>query len=562
MRRLGWLVAAWLITHAVAQDWISERLQGRGVVGPYTLSWNQIVERSEIVLVGERLLLRERDYWIDYASGTIRFAQPLRREMSARVGYRIVPGRSQKNAAPDVVFQTEMARLGAASLSVQGRLRDQQGVMQTELGIRAAWQTEQAQTDALYLVRESPDRRMPSLVRVSSQWRSPDGFDLRLLFARAEPAFGDARAYGVVSGQEQASAQFEWRPDRALRTRIHWLQQRPLQNPLTTSQQWGAGLEYTLPTFSLQLERQMSETSQQPLNLTDRVALSLQPHEQIRVRVEEKTIQQGEQTRVQTEVRTEVGSAVQLSHQTTQEGSTRAEQSRVAFQGGTGSLQGRVELSQYWQQDDALGAAQIQLQAKPHPNLQLSGEYQIQEQAGQMRGYYLQLNPLRGMQLRLSERAYEGWLGLNLRSQQLEWEWRMPFALTLGAQLARHPLQQGRPQPTQLEAYRLRWQTGRLALEAGYSKQEPIAQPLTERRYTLSLQSQLNPATLFALTFQQTEWQRDAFLREVALKLGLTQRLSDFYLTLEASAHLPRADQSADPNRLRYSGSLKLGVQF
>jgi hypothetical protein len=164
--------------------------------------------------------------------------------------------------------------------------------------------------------------------------------------------------------------------------------------------------------------------------------------------------------------------------------------------------------------------------------------------------------------LQLSERAYEGWGGYQLRSQQLEWEWRTPLALTFGGQFARHPLQQGQPQPTQLEGYRLRYQRGGWSLEMGYREQEQLAQAASERQYLLSLQSQLNPATLFALTVQRTEWERDAFLREVALKLGLTQRLHNFYLTLEASAHLPRADQNTDPNRPRYSGSLKLGVQF
>ncbi|MCS7066227.1 MAG: hypothetical protein NZL85_08135 [Fimbriimonadales bacterium] len=562
MRRLGWLTLAMLIAWGHAQEWVSETLQGRGVVGPYTLSWNNLAERSEIVLRGERWLVRERDYWIDYATGQIRFAEPLRQEETARVGYRFQPGRSQKNSAPDIPLSTELVRFGAASLSLQGRVLTQQGAPQTDLGLRATWEQPHRQAEALYLMRNPRDDRTPALFRLGSRWNTPDGLTLNLQFSRVDAEFGDARPYGLSSGQEQANAQLEWRPDRFLRTRLQWRHQRALQNPLQMQQGWLAGFEYALPTTRLQVERQLTEQPNQPASQTDRLALSVKPHEQIRLRVEERMAQQGERQRSQTETQAEIGQAVQLSHMTQREGGGRIEQSRVAVQGGTQQVQGRVELSQRWQQEATQGAMQAQLQAQLHPALRVSGEYQIQEQAGQLRGYQLVASPFEGAQLRLSERLYEGWSGYHLRSQQLEWEWRTPFDLMLGGQFARHPLQQGRPQPTQVEGYRLRFARGDWAIEAGYAEQEQLAQLSEERRYTLSLQSQLNPATRFALTVQRTEWERDAFLREVALRLGLTHRLRDFYLMLEASAQLPRADQSSDPNRPRYSGSLKLGVQF
>lgn len=553
---------ALLIATAGAQEWVSETLQGRGVVGPYTLSWNNLVERSEIVLRGERWLTRERDYWIDYASGQIRFAEPLRRDETARVGYRIQPGRSQKNSAPDIPLSAELLRLGAASLSLQGRVLTQQGTPQTDLGVRAVWEQPDHRAEALYLLRNPQGDQTPALFQFGSRWNTSDGLALSLQFSRVDTAFGDARPYGLTSGQELANAQLEWRPDQSLRARLQWRHQRALQNPLQAQQGWLAGFDYMLPNASLQVERQLTEQPNQPASQSDRLALSLKPHEQIRLHIEERATQQGEQERSQTEARAEIGQAVQLSHLTQREGEQRIEQSRVAVQGGTPQVQGKVELSQRWQQEATQGAMQAQLQAQLHPALRIGGEYQIQEQAGQLRGYQLTASPFQGAQLRLSERRYEGWSGYNLRSQQLEWEWRTPFALTVGGQLARNPLQQGRPQPTQLEGYRLRFARGAWAIEAGYTEQELFTQPLEERRYTLSLQGQLNPATLFALTFQRTEWERDAFLREVALRLGLTHRLKHFFLTLEASAQLPRADQSADPNRPKYSGSLKLGVQF
>lgn len=562
MRRLAWLMPLLILVYARAQDWVSESFQGRGVVGPYTLTWNQIVERSEMVLLGERWLLRERDYWMDYAAGQIRFAEPIRREATVRIGYRIQPGRSQKNSASDIALSSELMRWGTASLSLQGRVLPQAGTPQTDLGIRALWEQSRGQTEALYILRNPRGEQTPALFRFGSRWQTPEGVALELQFSRVDTAFGDARAYGLTHGQEQAQARFEWRADQALRTRLLWHHQRALQNPLQAREGWLAGIDYTLPRASLQLERQLTEQPNQPMSLSDRLALSLQPHQQIRLRVEERTTQQGEHQRSQTETRAEIGQAVQLSHLTQREGEQRIEQSRVAVQAGTERVQGKVELSQRWQQETAQGAAQVQLQMRLHPTLQLGGEYQAQEQAGQLRGYQLVANPFQGAQVRLSERLYEGWSGYELRSQQLEWEWRTPFALTLGGQWARYPLQQGRPQPMQAESYRLRYARGAWAVEAGYHEQEQLVQSEAERRYLLSLQSQLTPATLFALTFQRTEWERDAFLREVALRLGLTHRVNRFFLMLEASAHLPRANQNPDPNRPRYGGSLKLGVEF
>jgi hypothetical protein len=551
-----------LVASVQAQEWVSESLQGRGVVGPYTLSWSGVVEYSEVVLRGERWLLRERDYWIDYASGQIRFAEPLRRDETVRVGYRIQPGRSKRNSTPDIPLATELIRFGAASLSLQGRVLTGQGAPQTDLGLRAAWEQPNRQAEALYLLRNPQGEETPALLRVGSRWNTPDGWSLNLGYSRVDPTFGDARPYGLVSGQEQANAQLEWRPDAALRTRLQWRHQRALQNPLQAQGSWLAGIDYTLSKISLQLERQQTEAPNQPASLSDRLVVSVQPHQQVRLQLEERVVQQGEQARQQTEVRTQFGQAVQISHLEQRAGEERIEQSRVAIQGGTQQVQGKVEMSQRWQGEQAQGALGAQLQAQLHPTLRVGGEYQIQEQVGQLRGYQLIAAPFDGAQVRLSERRYEGWQGYQLRSQQLEWEWRMPFNLTLGGQFAQNPLQNGRPQRAEAEGYRLRLAQGAWALEASYLEQEQFTQATQERRYTLSLQNQLTPATVFALTYQRTEWERDAFLREVALKLGLTHRLNNLYLTLEANAQLPRADLSSDPNRPRYSGSLKLGVQF
>jgi hypothetical protein len=66
---------------------------------------------------------------------------------------------------------------------------------------------------------------------------------------------------------------------------------------------------------------------------------------------------------------------------------------------------------------------------------------------------------------------------------------------------------------------------------------------------------------MLGLSYQQSEWERGAFLREAALRLGLTRQLSGFYLSLEAQMLLPRAEIQHQ-QRPNYSGSLRLGIQF
>jgi hypothetical protein len=253
---------------------------------------------------------------------------------------------------------------------------------------------------------------------------------------------------------------------------------------------------------------------------------------------------------------------MELRHRTlddSQQG--RTEESGVAMRFGTPTVQGTVGLEQRWREDAQHRTAQLGLQAQLHPRLRVGGEYEAAENAGQMRGYHLQAQPISGLQLSLQTREYQGLRGLNLRSQQAQLDWQLGSGLTLSGQLAQNPLQQGAPQPIQREQYQLRWRQGVWDIEAGYAEQNLLGQSLTERRYLLGVRRRLDAYTLLGLSYQQSEWERDAFLREAALRLGLTRQMAGFYLSLEAQMQLPRID--AQPQqRPNYSGSLRMGVQF
>lgn len=552
---------AWVGVVAPAQELTTDTITGRGVAGPYTLTWNRLAERSEIVLVETRWLVRDSDYWIDYAAGQIRFAEPLRVGQTARVSYRIQSGASQRNTNTDVALETELARWGPAALSLRGRIAGEPNRPTTDLGLRATWQEQGREGEALYLMR-NPRDDAPALLQLRSQWRTDTGWQGAFRFSRVDTDFGDAKPYGLASGQQNAEASLLFQPDANLRTRLQWSLNEPLRAGAPAQQRWNAGLDYQLQQVRLSLERHIAAQGNQPTQAVDRVAVQMRPAESVRLHLEHQTQAQGERTTQQTQVRTQLGQAVELRHRTlddSQQG--RTEESGVAMRVGAPTVQGTVGLEQRWREDAQHRAAQLGVQAQLHPRLRVGGEYEAAENTGQMHGYHLQAQPTDGLRLSLQAREYQGLRGLHLRSQQAQLDWQLGGGLSLSGQLARNPLHQGAPQPVQREQYQLRWRQGVWDIEASYAEQNQLGQSLTERRYLLGVRRRLDAYTLLGLSYQQSEWERDAFLREAAVRLGLTRQMAGFYLSLEAQMQLPRID--AQPQqRPNYSGSLRMGVQF
>ncbi|GIV08050.1 MAG: hypothetical protein KatS3mg019_0141 [Fimbriimonadales bacterium] len=559
---IGTLWMACVFGSAMAQGWVSDTLTGRGAAGPYTLTWNRIVERSEIVLLDTRWLTRDADYTIDYAAGQIRFVRALHSGQIARVSYRIQLGTSQHNTNTDIPIETELARRGPASLSLRGRITGEPNRPTTDLGLRAAWQEQGREGEALYLFRNPHSGNAPALLQLRSHWRTDTGWQGGIRFSRVDRDFGDAKPYGLTSGYQTAEANLLYQPDAQLRTHLQWSLQDPIVGNQHAQQRWSAGLNYKLEQIQLGLERQIADSGAQATEVMDRTRVQMQPTNTVRMKLEQESRTQGDYAVQQTQVHTQLGQSVELRHRTTDDSRAgRAEESGVAMRFGPPKVQGSIGLEQRWRDDAQQRTAQLGLQAQLDPRLRIGGEFEAIEDAGQMRGFQIQAQPANNLQLTLREREYQGLRGLNLRSQQLQWDWRMSGGLALSGQVAQHPLSQGAPQSLHLEQYQLRWNHGAWNFEAGYWEQQHLGQLLTERRYTLNLRRQLDAFTILGLSYQQSEWERDAFLREAALRLGLTRQLSGFYLSAEMQMRLPRND--AQPQqRPNYSGSLRLGVQF
>lgn len=76
----------------------SDMLPGNGTRGGYILRNAPVIEGSESVYVDGKRLTRDRDYWLDSASGTISLAEPVKRFSTLTVSYRFNPNAARSDA--------------------------------------------------------------------------------------------------------------------------------------------------------------------------------------------------------------------------------------------------------------------------------------------------------------------------------------------------------------------------------------------------------------------------------------------------------------------------------
>lgn len=76
---------------------------GQGTNGPYFVGEKNLIENSEIVSCDSLLLIKNKDYWIDYKRGEVNFAEPLGLEETLQISYS-----SQLIALKKRYFQREL----------------------------------------------------------------------------------------------------------------------------------------------------------------------------------------------------------------------------------------------------------------------------------------------------------------------------------------------------------------------------------------------------------------------------------------------------------------------
>lgn len=77
----------------------SDLLPGNGTRAGYTLRYAPIIPGSESVYIDGRRLKRDADYFLDRDSGTIAFAEPVRRSSSVTIHYRYSKNGQATNGA-------------------------------------------------------------------------------------------------------------------------------------------------------------------------------------------------------------------------------------------------------------------------------------------------------------------------------------------------------------------------------------------------------------------------------------------------------------------------------
>lgn len=556
------------ISAATAQEWITDILRGRGVLGPYTLRWAKVVERSESVFVDGRWLLRNTDYTIDFQSGQIVFRQPVRTDQEIRVNYSIIRSVSQANAQPDVPLQVGLARLGGAELGVTGRVTSADPDKNSILGLYGNWNAANTHADALYLTRyPNQGRQAAEMTRLKGGWSS-GGIRASFLYSRAEKEFGDTREYGILRGHEVLQAELGWNPNALWSTRFGWQQASVLETPDHLRQRWNAALGYQGNGWAAQAERIMVAETGKAFQQTDRTALQANLASNVSVKLDHaETFTENAPTAQTTKVSLSADNArgrVNISHQVQEAGERESTRTQVGLNARVDRISGQVGLEQQTTNETVNRAASLQVGGSFDPRLQVGGEYRVREDAGQMRGIEMRVQPLQNLQISMRHRQYEGLNDYWLQSQQFAWQFRaLPNLSLSGSFIERPEDNQGRIQASQKHTHQLNWQVSGLQLQLGYAEAQNLTQPENERTYSLSVQRKLDPATLFRVSYQQTDTWNDAFLREATLKLGLTRRLGWLDLSLEAGATLPRSEHHSWSNQKPvYTGSAKLGVKF
>lgn len=96
---------------------VSDLLPGNGTRGGYLLRYAPILPHSESVYVDGKRLTREVDYWIDYSSGSLAFANPVRRISTIQVYYRYDPqGQRAATANTLPLFALSLGQNGQLSV--------------------------------------------------------------------------------------------------------------------------------------------------------------------------------------------------------------------------------------------------------------------------------------------------------------------------------------------------------------------------------------------------------------------------------------------------------------
>lgn len=111
-----------------AQETQTDIVFGRGVRGPYLLTWRGMRQNSESVVRDGVPLLRDRDYTLDAAEGMLSFADPLGAQQVARIVYRYDTATARPNlGAERAPLKWDLWQAGASRVRFYSVYRAERG---------------------------------------------------------------------------------------------------------------------------------------------------------------------------------------------------------------------------------------------------------------------------------------------------------------------------------------------------------------------------------------------------------------------------------------------------
>jgi hypothetical protein len=114
---------------------------GNGTPGPFSLSWNNIQTNTETVSVNQVVQLRNLDYTLDSAAGTLKFTHSLPASAAIAVSYTLIPAQSQRSGGgQSIPLSMDLLRNQNSYLSLDALGRQAAGSENNlTLGVGLGW---------------------------------------------------------------------------------------------------------------------------------------------------------------------------------------------------------------------------------------------------------------------------------------------------------------------------------------------------------------------------------------------------------------------------------------
>lgn len=556
-----------LLAVLFAQPLQSENIAGNGSRGPYYLSFENIVEKSESIFVDGRWLARGKEYDVDYESGRVAFRQAVGRAQQFRAVYQ-TSSRSRKSAKrSELPVSLGLYRYSGAEFGLQGNFAQGAAGGSATVGFFARYKGDGSSGEAAYLM-ENPSSTAPSLIKAKGDW-SEGRVRASASLVRAEKEFQNAKGEGGEAGKQHLKANFVWDANDRLTARASYAGVSGLDANATVKDVWNLSMAYRTAGSRFSAERSISDQTGQEPRIFDRYMVEANATDIVKVRYERAENRTGEELTSQEDTVSATASngrgAARISHTFGRVGELEHAATSVGLSANGKRGGADLSLTETSKGELLVREAAAKANAQIDPALKIGGELLARDTQGSAIGFSAALSPAPNVGFIWRQREYDGYQGYNAASRTAEATWSPTRGVSLKSSFTERPEDKdGRLMDAERFAQEAAVSLGPWRYSLGYGQTRSISADLTTNTYSLGAQRKIDPYTLFSLRYDHTEIERaivdDPWLRQAAIKLGLVRRVGTLDLQLEASAFAP--DLNVISDNVRYGGSIKLGKRF